>query len=134
MSWLTFNVLSGIIIFLAALFLKFCLFKTREGTLTKVNDNWSWQLKRPKYPIWEVILVMIVCCIPVVNWILFGCQLVWILSSISDKDYVFSIINIDGIYNNEESLNEFKEQWVQTHKLKYKLYKNIKSVFTFSIT
>lgn len=134
MTWLVFNVLSGIIIFLIALFLKFHLFKTREGTLTKINDNWSWQFKRPKYPIWEVILVMIVCSIPVVNWILFGCQLLWIIFSISDNDYKFSIINIDGVYNNEESLNEFKNQWAHTHKFKYKLYENIKSIFTFSMT
>lgn len=133
MSWLIFNVLSGVFIFLVALFLKLHLFKTREGELTKVHDEWAFNLKRASYPTWEFLLVFIVCCIPVVNWIVFACQLIYILSCIGDREYIFSIINLNGIHDDEISLNNFKEQWALSHKFQYKLYKFIKRIFTSSI-
>ena len=133
MSWLVFNVLSGVIIFLVALFLKLHLFKTHSGDFTKVNDYWACNLKRASYPIWEFLLVFLVCCIPVVNWIVLACQLLYVISCLQDKDYIFCIINLDGVHNDETSLNNFKEQWIQAHKFQYNLYKFIKNIFIFNV-
>jgi len=133
MSWLVFNVLSGVTILLVALFLKLHLFKTSHGELTRVNNVLACNLKRTSYPIWEFLLVFLVCCIPIANWIILACQLLYVISSIKDKDYVFCIVNLDGVHNDKTSLNNSKEQWIQAHKFQYKLYKGIKDIFTFNI-
>lgn len=138
MSWSIFVILSGFFLFLTSLFLKFHLFKPCYCEL--VDNEFGWKLKRVKYPVWELILVSIVCWLPIINWIALGIQLLFISTALQDKEYIFYIINLDNvcidIYNEKktkETLNKFKEQWAQTHKFEYKLYKTIKSIFTFSV-
>lgn len=122
----------GIILFALTWFLKLCLFK-KSNDVYQYNGKWVYNFIRVKYPIWEVILVAIVTNIPIINILIFSFQLVWLIFNIKDGDYKFSIININGIPDDEETLNNFKEQWAKTHKIQYKLYKGIKNIFTFDL-
>ena len=134
-NYMTTNVifiLIGMFLFIIAWLLKICLYE-KSGELYKYNDHWVFNFKRVNFPVWEMILVAIACSLPIINIVIFTCQLVYILNNIEDGTYKFSIINIEGIPNDEDTLNKIKEDWKNLHKFKYSIYKFIKLIFTFNL-